>query len=1258
MNILHAWSSASLAFLITATAAGVAPSGQAYPPCPGPEAPQGAVLLPFEGSVLAVGDVAPFGFSVKRQLDESIYLGSAQRHPLVCAKGSGTSLQATAECQRLVSKIRRCQLGNGKEGYLFNSKCSGVPPEVFTQFGHEIILDDISDTKVFQELNNVENRAEVRLVADTVTVRSRVRLPQSDVVVHARILKFEGDGAFDTSPHDTWTEAAQPAAFCNGGDLPTLPWVDNHVARRKCENGDVPPVRPEGANGEPGMDGGNLTLAVQKIATDDSSKVRFFSHGGQGQEGGDGRDGLDGVDLQRITNQDVTNACAGRGMSNCASLLVDVPAAHRTNMVFFSYYYKQYGGFAPVITDFSASQYWFAKAPREKWDVFPSDGLDALAPGLPGRGGAAGQIYQSVGPALAIEQTAGSIPSQQHRHLKGGRATFCHAVKPCSTGQCPVDVTGDATGECTAYFERKLQLRLTEESKVIRPGNDATEEQFAHRFSVVPELNTPPLPRQLTPSPQDIHWLTSDLANIAAQVSRDLHKYGDLERAITIADVYLDAVSAEHAAQDPRYFNAVMELTSTALSARRGDDFYGRPLGYVPLESLQVLLPDYESAIRAYGAVLGLDEWISDSEANRLVDAATLRSVRAATEQALAQSQAEVRSHAAAIEGLRSEATKMANTLSVAASELTSLELQLLFAARQNVDRRHEKIRRMGQLKTLVVAATTVITTIATANPAAGVKAGIAAGTAFDVASKDEHSLGDVVTLYDAVEKSGVLDSPDKAASMQKDLESAAKQTDVKRAEAAVAETVKRNVGAKDQQEVTKVALAWLSNERKRKSEFSNPLLTVSAQSTAAEIARASAQAGDGGLKAKVEGVMPYMPVAQSVLDVVNSTKPSGVASGEVEQELQILKNNSREYGRLTETVETAMSQSDTLRASMLREVAAYAKAIADTHLAVNALYGIDQLRSHNAEAIDDELVGQLHALADRAADRVDRVASDLSRTWEATLMGESPIQSGDRGLVVHIKSRFDYDKATRRGGSANANANAFVAEITKLTDDLWKVQRDQIQSAFARQKKGVRDENFPIYLPLGARTTLSKYGSVVVNLAALVASDDPQRSEQSGARLTSVVITKIKDVDDADVASATVSIRPVGAIWATRVSSESGPQGARYLRGCRIDGADCNVSDNLFPSWSTTWSDDGTVGPTAVPDKLIREITCAADVPNCVTAQLQQAPGYDMPMCIRITPAPRNGIPSPIRKVEEFQATIGVAWIEGASVGMSGGKP
>ncbi len=176
----------------------------------------------------------------------------------------------------------------------------------------------------------------VEIIADRVVVRSPVRFKQTQVLIRARELVFEGQGQIKTTPEERLTSAGTDA---NGG----LPGVD-------------------------GLAAGDVALEIGDLLVDGST-LRFDLTGGRGQPGGPGQHGTAGSTVDTRWSS----------VRFCDSGICKTHTALSGYTITYWYY-----TFAGVT----------AKEGGTK--SRPTNGTDAKPSGKPGEGGAGGSLRSTL----------------------------------------------------------------------------------------------------------------------------------------------------------------------------------------------------------------------------------------------------------------------------------------------------------------------------------------------------------------------------------------------------------------------------------------------------------------------------------------------------------------------------------------------------------------------------------------------------------------------------------------------------------------------------------------------------------------------------------------------------------------------------------------------------------------------------------------------------------------------------------------------
>jgi hypothetical protein len=131
---------------------------------------------------------------------------------------------------------------------------------VVTVSGKTVVLAQGHANGLFDTYNNSADIKAMEIHAETLIVRDTFKLPQTDISIYARDLRFEGAMAcIDSTPQSLTT---RPAQF---------------------------------ANGMHGLKAGNILVQAEHYTSDPLGPTRFILNGGNGQPGGLGQDGGTGI---------------------------------------------------------------------------------------------------------------------------------------------------------------------------------------------------------------------------------------------------------------------------------------------------------------------------------------------------------------------------------------------------------------------------------------------------------------------------------------------------------------------------------------------------------------------------------------------------------------------------------------------------------------------------------------------------------------------------------------------------------------------------------------------------------------------------------------------------------------------------------------------------------------------------------------------------------------------------------------------------
>lgn len=408
----------------------------------------------------------------------------------------------------------------------------------------------------------------VLIVCDVLEINAPLRLPECDVTIHARELKF-GRGAFlDTSPlawaKDTATKASRtPGGLSKGEDGKD----GRHAGAINVWVGNLEHPKDE-------MDGG---LAMR----------RFRACGGNGQHPGQGEDGNAGHRVYVFKNYSTSffNEYFVGTTENKANLKFDPPA------VYVAYTWKA------LVINADSDSYGTAE--------WPTSGQDALEPGAPGEPGNAGQYTSN--------------------RAAGDPALY--SLLPGKAGRNGAKVQGGAKGwpDKCAHYQCKLTTHPWNEydtgyscEKTENPNAPLKDGASFAEKKAKSQSGKSPAPKLLD---SENAWLHPLLLPCMLNYLRDAYlsqQYGSVRKLL---DAYGNALSGKlpGGAAGTAWANGEAKLKwraaqcEIAVLRQRLDaqlDYFGNPPGFMPLFSLQGTLRNYRNEIDSALRTLMLSNWI------------------------------------------------------------------------------------------------------------------------------------------------------------------------------------------------------------------------------------------------------------------------------------------------------------------------------------------------------------------------------------------------------------------------------------------------------------------------------------------------------------------------------------------------------------------------------------------------------------------------------------------------------------------------
>jgi hypothetical protein len=445
--------------------------------------------------------------------------------------------------------------------------------------GKVVIFDSstLDHGGLYTRFNNRPDLKYLSIYAETVIMRSPLKLPGTNVTVYARHLRFEdaaGQASLDTTPVGFPTRASQ---------------------------------YQDGASGQKG---GDITLHIQDFSSPSGQTVRFVTHGGAGQDAGEGRPGNPKPDIVPSA-PNAGNWGSGpwsmRWGPGVGRVVLDWPFYQQT----WGWVLDQNGQPLPQNPTPYPSVIYVRCDPCGQYvggqPVWPADGEDAVPPGTPGTGGSGGTVFSSVDVSAFVQISGG--PSGQPGSAQAGgppqNPTYSAWLQTIDGTRCNDD-----------FFNFQLI---------------GVHRSIAGKYA----LSVPPAqPRGsdgsfvLLADPTSLSWLHPYLLRMVMAHAKDTYRVGDLHDAQLILQDYstlLDQFSVfpDTFAFDFKQTQAEIEALLHRLANNL--DYFSHTAAWVPLLSLEATMNAFSSEVDAAVPVLILSQWLQLVASQNLKDTAALQ---------------------------------------------------------------------------------------------------------------------------------------------------------------------------------------------------------------------------------------------------------------------------------------------------------------------------------------------------------------------------------------------------------------------------------------------------------------------------------------------------------------------------------------------------------------------------------------------------------------------------------------------------------
>lgn len=539
------------------------------------------------------------------------------------------------------------------------------------------------------------------ICCDALEVHGEFCLPEADVFIFARRLKWAtADAAINTSP---------------------LPWT---LAKARNASGSDP-----GRDGAAGRHAGSFRVFVSAVEPADDSRPRLLALGGRGQDPGAGLEGAQGKNMASWSQ---------------------VPFAISNANLFTS---KATVDFNPPAVYIDYEWFWIVRTGGGKKgdDSFPGDGVNALAPGIPGEGGNGGGLTTSLAALTPSLRNTGGQAGTKERDYWGGAAG-----EPTSCAKYHVTLLENAFG--TEHADYKLE---NNGSHTTKKGADAPAPGPAKGAGS-------------TPKPEVVSeanaWLHPLGLQKALEYARDLFLAGERDEVQQLLSAYEGALAQPIPKNDAwgdgseaQWTGGQSEVAAMLQRLHGHLDYFGNAAGYTPLLSLQGTIKLYTEETQRALRTLLLVGWI-DAKEREAKEAAK------ALGDAIVSLTADTNKAAEQVTNAEAKISEVTNRINVLEQDLDSMSKKLEILRNKLLSEAQNKLEQQAQIKFGINMAAALCQVVPVGQPALGT-IGKLAGVAADLVGDDGSKAPDTVSKM-----GGVLTKAKEAADKAKEASKKAKK--------------------------------------------------------------------------------------------------------------------------------------------------------------------------------------------------------------------------------------------------------------------------------------------------------------------------------------------------------------------------------------------------------------------------------------------------------------------------------------------------
>ncbi len=535
--------------------------------------------------------------------------------------------------------------------YITISETLSAGAELFNNVSNRVLTVDISgktlvfetnhSANLFRQYNQRDNIKEFRLFADRVIIRSPLVLPQTHVTIHARELRFEGDGLLDTTPKSEWTT---PRAVV---------WADDDFI---------------GFPGSPGHNGGDADVFVERFHADPAPAIRFVLRGGAGGSPGEGRDGIfEGRDQDPVffPGMPDPNSVNSMAISNWVRLMAR--AGNPTNC----------GVANNALVLYSELLFNGVLSPSSVCgsQTIVARGEPAVPSGIPGAGGRGGTLRSTLDLIAYVSATGGAAGTNGGNYT-GGTLVYPYVYR--------------STNIRTVKGQTFVDTSITQAPKV--PGANATARTSANGA-----------PGDIVVISDPSAWLHSFSLRGVVRFAKDAYLNGHdaearalLAESLEILRVLQPVVGDVTNLTDVEFAETTsldqltLEMGSILTRIDMNLDFFGNPAGWVPMLSFEANLTAFQNEINQSIPILYLAYWLNYSATNLQNSAAACEVAAQKLREEFGGLVNAYNETQLSIPGLKQQAETINSRIAGMRIKLSLLETQLIARAQQNVEDRHK----------------------------------------------------------------------------------------------------------------------------------------------------------------------------------------------------------------------------------------------------------------------------------------------------------------------------------------------------------------------------------------------------------------------------------------------------------------------------------------------------------------------------------------------------------------------------------------